>query len=385
MNRRQKKKQEKQERQAVKDFFDRVLPGVLKFHDTYYVCGDSYRCVWAVKEYPPSTEEQAILSQLADRSHVTLRIYNRLVDSAEQRKIIQNATRRNRLRSGGDDVQETVDAENNLRDVVQLLAELRKNREPLLHCAVFLELKAPTPEALRELQSDVMMELTRSKINVDRLTLRQLDGFLSVTPFGSNRFGSQYERVLPASSVANLYPFNYSGKTDPHGFYLGRDKFGTNILTDFDRRSDDKTNANVLILGNSGQGKSHLLKGIQNALEKNLLPEEQGRGMMQWYGVEDALAWKVKSAFFGVEEQDGVLWGVADCQILEPLENEELKNLIDYLSLQASDGWGEGFEQRPISLDRAELYVHLWQGQNWEMSQGALTQQEESPQMGMAP
>lgn len=259
---RKKKKQEKQEQLAVKDFFDRILPGTLKFYSDHYICGDSYRCVWAIKEYPPSTEEQAILSQLADRSHITLRIYNRLVDSAEQRKIIQNATRRNRLRSGGDDVQETVDAENNLKDVVQLLADLRKNREPLLHCAVFLELKASDPERLRELQSDVMMELTRSKINVDRLTLRQLDGFLSVVPFGYNHFGSQYERVLPASSVANLYPFNYSGKTDPHGFYLGRDKFGTNILTDFDRRSDDKTNANVLILGNSGQGKSHLLKGI---------------------------------------------------------------------------------------------------------------------------
>lgn len=246
----------------MKDFFDRILPGTLKFYSDHYICGDSYRCVWAIKEYPPSTEEQAILSQLADRSRITLRIYNRLVDSAEQRKIIQNATRRNRLRSGGDDVQETVDAENNLKDVVQLLADLRKNREPLLHCAVFLELKASDPERLRELQSDVMMELTRSKINVDRLTLRQLDGFLSVVPFGYNHFGSQYERVLPASSVANLYPFNYSGKTDPHGFYLGRDKFGTNILTDFDRRSDDKTNANVLILGNSGQGKSHLLKGI---------------------------------------------------------------------------------------------------------------------------
>lgn len=262
MNRRQKKKQEKQERLAIKDFFDRILPGTLKFYSDHYICGDSYRCVWAIKEYPPSTEEQAILSQLADRSHITLRIYNRLVDSAEQRKIIQNATRRNRLRSDGDDVQETVDAENNLKDVVQLLADLRKNREPLLHCAVFLELKASDPEQLRELQSDVMMELTRCKINVDRLTLRQLDGFLSVLPFGYNHFGSQYERVLPASSVANLYPFNYSGKTDPHGFYLGRDKFGTNILTDFDRRSDDKTNANVLILGNSGQGKSHLLKGI---------------------------------------------------------------------------------------------------------------------------
>ena len=135
----------------------------------------------------------------------------------------------------------------------------------------------------------------------------------------------------------------------------------------------------------TGRDLTPYLGDIQNALEKNLLPEEQGRGMMQWYGVEDALAWKVKSAFFKVEERDGILWGVADCQILEPLENEELKNLTDYLSLQVSDGWGEGFEQRPISLDRAELYVHLWQGQNWEMSQGAPPQQEESPGMGMAP
>lgn len=269
MSRRKKRALEKQERLAIKDFFDRILPGTLKFYSDHYICGDSYRCVWAIREYPPSTEEQAILSQLADRSHITLRIYNRLVDAAEQRKIIQNATRRNRLRSGGDDVQETVEAEHNLQDVVQLLAELRKNREPLLHCAVFIELKAPDPEKLRELQSDVMMELTRCKISVDRLALRQLDGFLSVLPFGYNHFGSQYERVLPASSVANLYPFNYSGKTDPHGFYLGRDKFGTNILTDFDRRSDDKTNANVLILGNSGQGKSHLLKGILSNLRES--------------------------------------------------------------------------------------------------------------------
>ena len=218
---RKKTKQEKQEQLAVKDFFDRILPGVLKFYSDHYICGDSYRCVWAIKEYPPSTEEQAILRQLADRTHVTLRIYNRLVDHAEQHRIIQNANRRNRLRFGGDDIQEMVDAEHNLKDVKQLLTNLRTNGETLLHTAVFIELKAADMDKLRELQSDVMMELTRCKISVDRLTLRQLDGFLSVLPFGYNHFGSQYERVLPASSVANLYPFNYSGKTDPHGFYLG--------------------------------------------------------------------------------------------------------------------------------------------------------------------
>ena len=253
---------EQAEEIRTKDFFDMILPGTIKFLSDHYIIGDSYRCVWAVREYPPSTEEQAILSQLADRNGVTLRIYHRLVESMEQRKIIQNATRRNRLKSGGNDVNETIEAEGNLQDVIDLLANLRKNKEPLLHVSVFIELKARSMEKLKELQSDIAMELTRSKISVDRLTLRQKEGFLSAVPTGSNQFGAQYERVLPASSVANLYPFNFSGKTDPQGAYIGRDKYGTNILVDFDRRAEDKTNSNALILGNSGQGKSYLLKLI---------------------------------------------------------------------------------------------------------------------------
>ena len=260
---------EQMEEIRTKDFFDMILPGVLKFQSDHYILGDSCRCVWAIREYPPSTEEQAILSQLADRSGVTLRIYHRLVESMEQRKIIQNATRRNKLKSGGTDVNETIEAEGNLQDVIELLANLRKNREPLLHCSVFIELKARNMDALKELQSEIAMELTRSKISIDRLTLRQKEGFLSVLPVGSNQFGAQYERVLPASSVANLYPFNFSGKTDPQGLYVGRDKYGTNILVDFDRRAEDKTTSNILILGNSGQGKSYLLKLVLTNLRES--------------------------------------------------------------------------------------------------------------------
>lgn len=140
-----------------------------------------------------------------------------------------SGNRKNRLMSGDNDLNQAIEAEGNLQDVATMLANLRNNREPLLHCAVFMELKAKDPEALRELQTDIAMELTRAKITVDRLTLRQKEGYLCVMPFGSNQFGAQYERVLPASSVANLYPFNFSGRTDPKGFYIGRDKYGTNI------------------------------------------------------------------------------------------------------------------------------------------------------------
>ena len=95
-----------------------VLPGTIKFLSDHYIVGDSYRCVWAIREYPPSTEEQAILSQLADRNGVTLRIYHRLVGIYGTAQNHSNATRRNRLKSGGNDVNETIEAEGNLQDVL---------------------------------------------------------------------------------------------------------------------------------------------------------------------------------------------------------------------------------------------------------------------------
>ena len=262
-SRKQKKKELSEEQLEVidtKDFFDRIAPGIIRFYTDHYICGNSFRCVWAVTEYPPSTEETAILAHLADRNGVTLRIYDRLVTAAEQRKIVQQAMRKNHMMTTVNDVNESIKAQDNINDVVELISELRRNKEPLLHTAVFIELKASSEDKLKELQADIQMELTRSKISVDRLLLRQKEGFISVLPTGNNVFASQFERVLPASSVADLYPLNYSGKTDEKGIYIGRDKFGTNILVDFDKRTEDKTNSNILILGNSGQGKSYLMK-----------------------------------------------------------------------------------------------------------------------------
>jgi len=247
----------------IQEFLDMIAPTVVKFNTEHFICGNTYRCVWALREYPTATDEQAILRHLGEKDGVTLHLYTRHVTPVEEKKIISNAANKNRMQSTStQDLQQTVTAESNLHDVATIVAQMHRSREPLLHVAVYIELTSLDYDQLKLLQTEVLTELIRSKLNVDRLILRQLQGFQCVMPSGYNVFGDQFERVLPASSVANLYPFNYSGKTDPNGFYLGRDKFGSNILADFNRRADDKTNANILILGNSGQGKSYLLKLI---------------------------------------------------------------------------------------------------------------------------
>lgn len=245
----------------IRSFLDCIAPGVVKFEVDHYIFGNTYRCVWALREYPASTESQAILRHLGEKSGVTLRIYCRQVSPSEEDRIIDNANKKNKL-DGSDPnkLRQAVEAESNLRDVAELVHKMHREHEPLLHCAVYLEMTADSMGHLRQLQTDVLTELVRCKLNVDKLLLRQKQGFYCASPVGYNALGREFERVLPAGSVANLYPFNYSGKTDPNGFYIGKDKYGSNIVVDFDRRDSDKTSANILILGNSGQGKSYLMK-----------------------------------------------------------------------------------------------------------------------------
>lgn len=133
----------------TKDFFDRIVPGMIKFYTDHYICGNFYKSCWAVTEYPPNTEETAILAHLADRNGVTLRIYNRLVTSMEQRKIVQQAMRKNHMMTTTNDVNESIKAQDNINDVVELLSELRRNKENLLHTAVFIELKATSEDKLK--------------------------------------------------------------------------------------------------------------------------------------------------------------------------------------------------------------------------------------------
>ena len=245
----------------IRTYLDCIAPGVVKFEVDHYIFGNTYRCVWALREYPASTESQAILRHLGEKSGVTLRIYCRQVSPGEEDRIIDNANKKNKL-DGSDPnkLRQAVEAESNLRDVAELVHKMHREHEPLLHCAVYLEMTADSAEHLRQLQTDVLTELVRCKLNVDKLLLRQKQGFYCASPVGYNALGREFERVLPAGSVANLYPFNYSGKTDPNGIYIGKDKYGSNIVVDFDRRDSDKTSANILILGNSGQGKSYLMK-----------------------------------------------------------------------------------------------------------------------------
>ena len=173
-NRKKNRETESTAEAKLKGFLDMIAPSVIQFYTDHYICGNTYRSVWALREYPTATDEQAILRHLGEKDGVTLRIYTRQVTPAEEKKIISNAANKNRMKQGNtENLQETVTAASNLQDVTAIISTMHRNREPLLHTAVFLELSAPDMEKLKLLQTEVLTELIRSKLNVDKLLLRQ--------------------------------------------------------------------------------------------------------------------------------------------------------------------------------------------------------------------
>lgn len=111
---------------------------------------------------------------------------------------------------------------------------------------------------------------------------------------------------------------------------------------------------------------------IAAALEGYRVPGEAERGLMEYYPETDNVSVKVRSVVFQAENRGDQLWCVAECRLIGALTPKELNLLKEYITDQASDGWGDSFGQQKIETKTGELYVHLWSHMDWDI----LTEEE---------
>lgn len=108
---------------------------------------------------------------------------------------------------------------------------------------------------------------------------------------------------------------------------------------------------------------------INKAIKNYQSDCEENRGLMAYLDDNKQFCDKVYSIFPSVEVVENSLMGVFTCQVYGELKSYELEALREELIGQASDGWGEGFEQRAIDPNSDdEIYVSFYSGDDdWEM------------------
>ncbi len=131
------------------------------------------------------------------------------------------------------------------------------------------------------------------------------------------------------------------------------------VLYEEDPEEETETGFEPLIL--SGYELTGYQDAIRQGIEDERLPDEEERGLMTYFYGSEAVDEKVLSITIDVEDVGGELFGVAVCKVKGSLDPCELEELKEFCVGQYSDGWGEGYEQRPRKTDYGDLYVSFWE------------------------
>lgn len=277
------------EKPYIKDFIDMISPSVIKFFPSYYVLGNTFRKVIAIRNYPMQNDRLALLRRIGERNNLTLKVYFNKMSVNDYEKSIEGSFHKNISDSSEDQIIKRTKAKQHLGVTEGLIEFMNANPdEQMFEVSVFIEIIGDTKDEMTDIYNELRFML--EGITYDNLYLKQKEGFLSVSPIGDNQFNIQFERHMPSSSAANLFPLSYSEKIDKHGFPLGKDKSGGSIINDFDKRDRTHTNSNIILLGNSGEGKSYTLKLVETNWRlkgKNIIgldPEGEQRELVQNLG-----------------------------------------------------------------------------------------------------
>lgn len=142
-----------------------------------------------------------------------------------------------------------------LDDALALQAELAKGAERFFQFGLYITIPADTLEELNQLTKEVDSVLSSLLIVARQSTLEMEEGFKSTMPIFYDKLSVW--RNMDTTSLATTFPFATASLTRNEGILYGMNEHDGSLII-FDRFTLE--NANSVILGKSGGGKSFLVK-----------------------------------------------------------------------------------------------------------------------------
>ena len=142
-----------------------------------------------------------------------------------------------------------------LDDALSLQAELAKGSERFFQFGLYITIPADSKEELDNLTKEVDSSLSSILIIAKQATLEQEEGFKSTIPMFADKVAVW--RNMDTTSLSMTFPFSTAALTRNEGILYGMNQHDGSLII-FDRFTLE--NANSVILGKSGGGKSFFVK-----------------------------------------------------------------------------------------------------------------------------
>lgn len=142
-----------------------------------------------------------------------------------------------------------------LDDALALQEQLAKGAERFFQFGLYLTLNSHSLADLNQISKQVESTLAALLLTGKKATLQMDDGFKTTQPLNVDKL--MITRNMDTTSLATTFPFTSSELTANEGVLYGINEHNDSLII-FDRFSLE--NANEIILGKSGSGKSYLIK-----------------------------------------------------------------------------------------------------------------------------
>lgn len=142
-----------------------------------------------------------------------------------------------------------------LEDALALQEELAKGVERFFQFSFYITLSSDSAQELHEAAKRLQATLSSLLMTAKFATLQMEEGFKSTLPIGQDKLF--ITRNMDTTSLASTFPFTSAVLTQNKGVMYGMNAQNGSLII-FDRYSLE--NANEVVLGKSGAGKSYLIK-----------------------------------------------------------------------------------------------------------------------------
>ena len=209
----------------------------------------------------PSSEEHCRLKELAQLRNMTMMIRIAPMSKYLVQKLVNSQVNARHTQKSQSKYTERKKAETEEENLDRFYHKILEEQNAVYYTNIFIETYGKNKEDLQSNLNAIYGYLKGRGITHEVLTYQQTEGFIGVYPLGHDLF-RQVANNIPSNSLASLYPFSYSGRNDPHGYPLGKTVDGGSMFVDFWNWIGSITNGSFSITGQSGQGKSWLMKKI---------------------------------------------------------------------------------------------------------------------------
>ncbi len=239
----------------------RLTPQRLTYTPQHVVQNDFLRKTILIKNFPSSIDIPCFLSGLSQIKNTTMSIRLSQMNEQQAGRLVDNQMNNISAKGHGSKTSQQIQAEVEGESVTAFYKSLAENNSKLYNINIYIELYASSQKELRTKWESVKSKLSAFRITTESLTYEQKEGFLGVYPLGREVLGGSANN-MPSPTIAGMFPLSHSSRNDPEGMPLGKTADGGHMYLDFWLRTLDITNGNFSITGDSGQGKSWLMKKI---------------------------------------------------------------------------------------------------------------------------